>query len=126
MGKKVQYANVELRKLTFNQADRGAKFLRMNMPHEYGEMKQAVADPQTRRGNGYAIVSRTPKNQKDSKGRNTGKRTPYHIFYDKGKAGYRGQVKNPSKTGYYQKTYNFLLREYPKRISKDLKKIFRG
>lgn len=114
MNRVVNWVNVELKDLTFNKADRGSQYLINRMPKDSKAMAQAVAIAGTTKG--YKIVSRTPKSTSwDGK-----TDRPYHIHYNDGK---RGRYKGNKRTGdynYYEKTAEYLGKEYPEAAQKSL------
>ena len=115
LGRYINWANKEIPNLTKTQAIAGARFLKQNMPKGATGAMQSAVSYGGRRGNQWAVISRQPKN---------GQNRNYHIFYDVGATGYRPHgTNNPSKTGYYSKTYNYLYREYGSAIAKSLNKI---
>lgn len=127
LGKLRNWANIEVRKLTFDQADKGADYMAKLLPNQTGAMAQALSkQPQTRRGNAYAIVMRTPKPKSPSW---TGKQdVPYHIFYNEGKRGTYGKNGVKVKSGSYrfvEKTTGWLFAKYPELISNSLDRAIR-
>lgn len=117
LGRIINWVNIEMPKLTFDQADDGAEYMSRLMPSQTGAMIQAVS-VQSRRGKGYAIVSRTPSGTSWDGRRNV----PYHLYYNLGiRGGYKGSRKSGSYR-FFEKTSGYLLSKYPELISRELDK----
>jgi len=115
-----RWAQMELPRLTFEQAEDGKRFAVARAPRKTNALVNSIAVA-TQQGKGYAVVSRMPQGQK----RNTPR--PYHLFMHGIKAsGFKhydigGQIRSGSPR-YMELTYFDLAKKYPEMITKSLDK----
>jgi hypothetical protein len=117
------FVRIDVPRLTFAQAERGAQHAAQIAPHDTGALIQAIGVAQTeggRRSEGWAVVSRTPPNLGISKrwGKpNNPRNFPYHAVLEYGRAVniYEGRTQR-----YMQATALWLEEQYPELIKKGL------
>lgn len=108
----------EISDISKKSAITGAELLVGMMPKQHMAMVDAVFVRKSS-GNGWTIVSATPKGQAH------GDLRPYQIYYNYGK---RGWYKGPKKSGeyhYYEKTIDALGKIYPENVNNGVKKTIR-
>lgn len=118
MGKIQRWANLEVPKLTFDQAEEGKRFAASIAPRKTGQLINNIAVA-SRRGKGFALISRMPK------GQNRAIPRPYHYFMH----GIRADgfpyydTRNNIRTGdprFMFTTAEYLRKRYPDKILKSL------
>jgi uncharacterized cupredoxin-like copper-binding protein len=113
------WLTAKLPTLQRDEAIQGSKLLIQLMPKQSGAMVQAVKVEPNKKD--WAIVSRTPKGQQGYRGN-----VPYHIWYNAGKRGWYRGAKKSGEFRYYEKTAEFLNKEFPAKVMKDLNKVIQS
>lgn len=118
MGKIRKWANIELKGLTFENAEKARKFAYKIAPHYTGALKQAIVTRASRK-KGYSVVSKTPK-------RGNPRDFPYQIALHENKRGnYRGNRKSGDHQ-YMFTTFDWLQKTYPNDVAKELDKLLKS
>lgn len=106
------WIQIELPKITEQQAREGKKYAREIAPIDTGELIRAIG---IREGDSksYTIVSRTPS------GKSNPRKVPYQVYLHEGKA---VNIRNSRRQRYMNETYDYIKKSYPNRVERALDK----
>jgi len=118
MGKIVNWANIIVSGVTFDEAEWGKDFAKSIAPHDTYDLINAIGTAQARGNKGFSVVSRMPK------GHNKRNR-PYHMFMH--------GLESPNTSGqhfngdprYMFTTFDMLRKRYPKKVQESLDKAMK-
>lgn len=112
MNRLVRWVNLEVPKITEEQATRGARFARDIAPKDTGALIQAIEAVKEGRGSAYRIVSRTPKHR-------DGRLRPYNYYLHEGVT---VNIKNGREQRYMKVTARMIAENFPKEVMNSLRK----
>lgn len=117
MGKLVEWANIKTPAVTFDAAERGKEKAVQLAPKDTKDLINAIGVAESR-GKGFSVVSRVPKGQNKRKRK-------YHMFMH-GLEGYNtGNMIRTGDPRYMFTMYQWLRKEYPKKMQESLDKAIR-